>query len=102
MSITPVRTRPAAIVGVVLVATTLFLAAVQLVNPTTAQSEPATAADPTTAAPTTAAPTTESPSTPPLQRDVLLVGDSIMKSTGEALSRQLGDRFRVHNEGVNG
>jgi hypothetical protein len=42
------------------------------------------------------------PSTPPPQQDVLLVGDSIMKSTGEALARQLGDGFRVHNEGVNG
>ena len=34
--------------------------------------------------------------------DVLLVGDSIMKSTGPALADQLGDRYRVHNEGVNG
>ena len=35
-------------------------------------------------------------------RDVLLVGDSIMRSTGPALAHQLGARWRVHNEGVNG
>ena len=34
--------------------------------------------------------------------DVLLVGDSIMKSTGTALAHQLGTPWRVHNEGVNG
>ena len=33
---------------------------------------------------------------------VLLVGDSIMHQTGPALERQVGDRFTVHNEGVNG
>jgi hypothetical protein len=33
---------------------------------------------------------------------VLLVGDSIMRQTGPALTRQLGDEYTVHNEGVNG
>ena len=39
---------------------------------------------------------------PTTVQDVLLVGDSIMKSVGPALARQLGARWRVHNEGVNG
>lgn len=39
--------------------------------------------------------------TPPTEH-VLLVGDSIMRQTGPALGRQLGDDFTVHNEGVNG
>ena len=98
MFTTPVRTRPRTILGVALVATALLLAGLALVDPTAAQSEPAT----TTTAPATAAPTTVPPSTPPPPRDVLLVGDSIMKSTGPALADQLGDRYRVHNEGVNG
>jgi len=49
------------------------------------------------------------PATPPATeaapatiQDILLVGDSIMKSTGPALDRQLGSRYRVHNEGQNG
>jgi hypothetical protein len=33
---------------------------------------------------------------------VLLVGDSIMRQTGPALTRQIGDEYTVHNEGVNG
>lgn len=38
---------------------------------------------------------------PPTEH-VLLVGDSIMRQTGPALTRQLGDDYTVHNEGVNG
>ena len=98
MFTTPVRTRPRTILVVTLVAAALLLAGLALVDPTAAQSEPAT----TTTAPTTAAPTAVPPSTPPPPRDVLLVGDSIMKSTGPALADQLGHRYRVHNEGVNG
>ena len=30
------------------------------------------------------------------------MGDSIMRQTGPALARQLGDGYTVHNEGVNG
>ena len=56
-------------------------------------------APPTTAPPTTA-PTGEA--APTTVQDVLLVGDSIMKSVGPALARQLGVHWRVHNEGVNG
>ena len=37
----------------------------------------------------------------PSTTHVLLVGDSIMRQTGPALTRQLGDDFTVHNEGVN-
>ncbi len=98
MSTTPVRTRPRAILVVVLVAAALLLAGLALVDPTAAQSEPAT----TTTAPGTAARTTVPPNMPPPPLDVLLVGDSIMKSTGPALAHQLGSRYRVHNEGVNG
>jgi hypothetical protein len=39
--------------------------------------------------------------TPPTEH-VLLVGDSIMRQTGPALTRQLGEGYAVHNEGVNG
>jgi hypothetical protein len=38
----------------------------------------------------------------PSTEHVLLVGDSIMRQTGPALTRQLGDDYTVHNEGVNG
>jgi hypothetical protein len=38
----------------------------------------------------------------PSQEHVLLVGDSIMRQTGPALARQLGEGYAVHNEGVNG
>jgi len=38
----------------------------------------------------------------PSTDQVLLVGDSIMRQTGPALTRQLGDGSTVHNEGVNG
>jgi hypothetical protein len=38
---------------------------------------------------------------PPTEH-VLLVGDSIMRQTGPALTRQLGDDYTVHNAGVNG
>lgn len=38
---------------------------------------------------------------PPTEH-VLLVGDSIMRQTGPALARQLGDGYTVHNAGVNG
>ena len=34
---------------------------------------------------------------PPTEH-VLLVGDSIMRQTGPALARQLGDGYTVHNE----
>jgi hypothetical protein len=42
------------------------------------------------------------PAPPPGPLRVLLVGDSIMRQTGPALARQLGARFVVHNEAVNG
>jgi len=38
----------------------------------------------------------------PGEEQVLLVGDSIMRQSGPALARQLGDGWAVHNEGVNG
>ena len=38
----------------------------------------------------------------PDPQHVLLVGDSILRSSGPALSRQLGEDWRVHNEAVNG
>ena len=38
----------------------------------------------------------------PSTEHVLLVGDSIMRQTGPALTRQVGDEYTVHNEGVNG
>lgn len=38
----------------------------------------------------------------PPTAQVLLVGDSILRQTGPALTRQLGDGYTVHNEGVNG
>lgn len=38
----------------------------------------------------------------PSTEHVLLVGDSIMRQTGPALTRQLGEEYTVHNEGVNG
>ena len=38
----------------------------------------------------------------PSTEHVLLVGDSILRQTGPALTRQLGDEYTVHNEGVNG
>jgi hypothetical protein len=98
MVTTPVRTRPRTILVFGLVAAALVLAGLALVDPTAAQSEPTT----TTTTPATAAPTTVPPSTPPPPREVLLVGDSIMKSTGPALEQQLGSGYRVHNEGVNG
>ena len=37
----------------------------------------------------------------PSTEHVLLVGDSIMRQTGGAIERQLGDGWTVHNEGVN-
>jgi uncharacterized protein len=36
------------------------------------------------------------------EQHVLLVGDSIMRQTGDALDHQLGDGWRIHNDGVNG
>jgi hypothetical protein len=38
----------------------------------------------------------------PSTEHVLLVGDSVMRQTGPALSDALGDGYTVHNEGVNG
>lgn len=38
----------------------------------------------------------------PDTQQVLLVGDSIMRQTGPALTSQLGEDYTVHNEGVNG
>ena len=123
MSTTSVRTRPSPVLGVVLVAMVVLLAGVALVTPGAAQGEPApttlpfpsattVAPPPTTGVPTTVPPTTvPDPAPTPLPtpsgaptgvRDVLLVGDSIMRSTGPALAHQLGARWRVHNEGVNG
>ena len=123
MSTTSVRTRPSPVLGVVLVAMVVLLAGMALVTPGAAQGEPAPATlpfptattvapPPTAAVPTTVPPTTvpdpaptpvPAPSSEPTGvRDVLLVGDSIMRSTGPALAHQLGARWRVHNEGVNG
>lgn len=62
--------------------------------PTDATVPPAAPVPPATPPATEAAPATI--------QDILLVGDSIMKSTGPALDRQLGSRYRVHNEGQNG
>jgi hypothetical protein len=45
---------------------------------------------------------TEPAPSPPGPLQVLLVGDSIMRQTGPALARQLGARYVVHNEAVNG
>jgi hypothetical protein len=47
-----------------------------------------------------APPVTATPITPPEQ--VLLVGDSILRQTGPALVRALGDGFTVRNVAVNG
>jgi hypothetical protein len=127
MSTTSVRTRPSPVLGVVLLAMVVLLAGVALLTPGAAQGEPAPATVPlpttvpsattvappqTTVVPTTVPPTTvPDPAPTPLPapsgaatgvRDVLLVGDSIMRSTGPALAHQLGPRWRVHNEGVNG
>ena len=124
MSTTSVRTRPSPVLGVVLVAMVVLLAGMALVTPGAAQGEPApatlpvpsattVASPPTTPCPITVPPTTvpDPPSSTPIPapsseptavRDVVLVGDSIMRSTGPALAHQLGARWRVHNEGVNG
>ena len=102
MSSTPVRTRPRTILVVVLVATALFLAGLGLVDPTTAQSEPA----PDTAVPTTTAPTTERLSgeaaaqTAPAPAAgagprVAFVGDSIGHSAEPQVRQALGDQYRL-------
>jgi len=72
------------------------------VAPTTVPNVPPTTVPPAPVPTTvpTAPPTTEA--APTTVQDVLLVGDSIMKSTGPALDRQLGSHYRVHNEGHNG
>ncbi|HEY5888789.1 MAG TPA: GDSL-type esterase/lipase family protein [Acidimicrobiales bacterium] len=114
MSTTSVQTRPSPFLGLVVVAVVVVLAGAALVTPGAAQDEPL----PTTAPVATTAPTastTVPPTTVPVPapaptgastsatvHDVLLVGDSIMRSTGPALAHQLGARWRVHNEGVNG
>ena len=132
MPTTSVHTRPSPALGLALAAMVALLGVIALITPSAAQSEPtATTVTPTTAPPTTAPtdatapPTTDTPATttppttvpaapvpatppptteavPSAVQDVLLVGDSIMKSTGPALDRQLGRRYRVHNEGQNG
>ena len=71
MSTTPVRTRPRTILVVVLVAAALLLAGLALVDPTAAQSEPAT----TTTAPGTAAPTTVPPNMPAIPRAIQRASD---------------------------
>ena len=87
MTLTLVRTRPSTtlrlILGLILTSLALWAAEVGPA-PAAAQFEP------------------EVEGTLGPVRDVLLVGDSIMRSTGPALAHQLGDRCRVHNEGVNG
>ena len=98
-------------------AVVVLLSGVVLMIPSPAQDEPGSTTVPTpTTAPTTAPSTTVPPTTVPTTpapaspagaapttvHDVLLVGDSIMRSTGPALAHQLGARWRVHNEGVNG
>ena len=120
MSTTSVRTRPFPVLGLALMAMVVVLTGAALVTPVAAQSEPAptTVPMPTTVLPPTTVPVTTTeptapPTTPPTTaptgeavpttvQDVLLVGDSIMKSVGPALARQLGAHWRVHNEGVNG
>ncbi len=120
MSTTSVRTRPFPVLGLALMAMVVVLTGAALVTPVAAQSEPAptTVPMPTTVLPPTTVPVTTTeptapPTTPPTTaptgeavpttvQDVLLVGDSIMKSAGPALARQLGAHWRVHNEGVNG
>jgi hypothetical protein len=124
MSITSVRTRPSSFLGLVVVAVVVLLAGAALVIPGAAQGEPArtTVRTPTTVPSETTVPVTTTgpigsttvPPTPvPVSaptgapaaatvQDVLLVGDSIMKSPGPALAHQLGAPWRVHNEGVNG
>lgn len=85
---------------------------------TATTAPPSTSTTPTTAAPTTSTPSTTAPPTPVAPsvaaateaatpeaagvQDVLLVGDSIMNSTGPSLAFQLGNGYRVHNEGRNG
>ncbi len=94
--------------------TTTTAAPTTTVDPATtvAPTAPTTAVSPTTAPATPAAPTppaaTEAAATEAAVteaagvQDVLLVGDSIMNSTGPSLGFQLGNRYRVHNEGQNG
>jgi hypothetical protein len=93
MSTTSVRTRPYPLLGLVLGAMVVLLAGGAVVTPSAAQEEPT---------PTTPAPAPSAEVAQITVRDVLLVGDSIMRSTGTALAHQLGAPWRVHNEGVNG
>ena len=126
MSIPSVHTRLSPFLGLVVVAVVVLLAGATLVAPGAAQGEPATTTVPTpttvpsettvpvattgptgstTMPPTTAPISAPAPTNAPTAatvRDVLLVGDSIMRSTGTALAHQLGAPWRVHNEGVNG
>src|SRR5687768_17102184 len=70
-------------------------------SPPTTGVPSATTSPPTST--TTAAPPT--PSTVPASagpRDVLLVGDSILRQAGTALTGRLAGGHRVHNAGVNG
>lgn len=122
MATTASRRHPSPAFGLVVAVLVLF-GTLALVAPSAAQSEPNTTAAPSTTAaaptpPTTAASPTTVPATPvaptppaateaapteaAVVEDVLLVGDSIMKSTGPSLGFQLGNRYRVHNEGQNG
>ena len=93
MSTTSVRTRPSPLLGLVVGVIVALLAGGALVAPSAAQEEPA---------PTAPAPAPSAEGAQATVNDVLLVGDSIMKSTGTALAHQLGAPWRVHNEGVNG
>ena len=97
MFTTPVRTRPRTILVVVLVAAALLLAGLALVDPTAAQSEPAT----TTMAPTTvplsgeaAAQTAPAPAAGAGPR-VAFVGDSIGHSAESQVRQTLGDQYRL-------
>ena len=81
MSTTSVRTRPSPLLGLVVGVIVALLAGRALVAPSAAQEEPA---------PTAPAPAPSAEGAQATVNDVLLVGDSIMKSTGPALADQLG------------
>ena len=73
--------------------TALFLAAVPLVNPTAAQSEPATTGGPATATPATTAPARAAGAGP----RVASVGDSIGHSAEPQVRQALGNRYRLRS-----
>ena len=129
MATTASRRHPTPAFALVVTAVLVLLGTLALIAPSAAQSEPTTtttSAAPTTTVtapaappapttsttPTTTPPTSVAPPPPVVAgaatteaagvQDVLLVGDSIMRSTGPSLGFQLGNRYRVHNEGQNG